>query len=120
MDGVSLLTNVNPASIQAFHGDIESLSLLTEPVGHWNGTILKYDRSGRLRVPAHLENKLRNNRVTVTLFCHLVVTSKHYIQTLMNSTFFSFLPKLRPGVPFSTTKQEMPFGPLPPVLHITT
>lgn len=36
------------------------------------------------------------------------------------STFFSFLPKLRPGAPFSTTRQEMPFGPLAPVRHITT
>uniref|UniRef100_A0A3Q3X0G8 Thymocyte nuclear protein 1 n=1 Tax=Mola mola TaxID=94237 RepID=A0A3Q3X0G8_MOLML len=26
------------------------------------------------------------------------------------STFFSFLPKLRPGAPFSTTRQEMPFA----------
>ena len=27
------------------------------------------------------------------------------------ATFFSLLPKLNPGVPFSTMKQEMPFGP---------
>jgi len=26
-------------------------------------------------------------------------------------SFFSFLPKERPGVPFSTTMQEMPCGP---------
>jgi len=26
-------------------------------------------------------------------------------------TFFSFPPKLSPGVPFSTTKHEMPLGP---------
>lgn len=35
------------------------------------------------------------------------------------STFFSFLPKLSPGAPFSTTRQEMPLGPFPPVRHIT-
>lgn len=35
-------------------------------------------------------------------------------------TFFSFLPKLRPGVPFSTTMHEMPLGPGPPVRHMTT
>ncbi len=51
---VSLLTDVDPASIKASHGDAESLPLLTEPVGHWNGTILKYHRSGRLGVPTHL------------------------------------------------------------------
>ena len=26
-------------------------------------------------------------------------------------TFFSFLPKLKPGVPFSTTRVEIPLGP---------
>lgn len=35
-------------------------------------------------------------------------------------TFFSFLPKLSPGVPFSSTRQEMPLGPGPPVRHMTT
>lgn len=35
-------------------------------------------------------------------------------------TFFSFLPKLSPGIPFSSTRQEMPLGPGPPVRHMTT
>lgn len=52
-----LLTNVNPASVQAFHGDVEPLSLLTQPVGHWHGTVLKYNRSSWLRVPTHLEDE---------------------------------------------------------------
>lgn len=51
------LTDVNPASVQAFHGDIEPLSLLAEPVGHRHGTVLKYYRPGRLRIPTHLEDK---------------------------------------------------------------
>lgn len=121
--GVSPLTNVNPASIQAFHSDGESLPFLTKSVGHWNSTILKYHRSGWLRVPTHLENT--ENQLSDGLF----LPPTGYLQTLrseqtnltpMISTFFSFLPKLRPGVPFSTTRQEIPFGPLLPVLHITT
>ena len=32
----------------------------------------------------------------------------------------SFLPKERPGVPFSTTRQEMPFGPSSPVRTMQT
>jgi hypothetical protein len=35
-------------------------------------------------------------------------------------SFFSRLPKDRPGVPFSTTTELMPAGPSPPVRHITT
>lgn len=48
------LTDVNPASIQAFHGDIEALSFLAEPVAHWNSAVLKDHCPGGLRVPAHL------------------------------------------------------------------
>lgn len=54
---MTLLTNVDPASVQAFHSDTESLSFLAEPVAHWNGTILKDDRSGWLGVPTHLEKE---------------------------------------------------------------
>ena len=39
---------------------------------------------------------------------------------LFQPSFCSFLPKDRPGVPFSTTRQEMPLGPGPPVRSITT
>lgn len=56
--GVFLLTNINSASIQAFHCEVEALSFLTEPVRHWNRTVLKYHGPGRLRVPAHLEDRL--------------------------------------------------------------
>ena len=35
-------------------------------------------------------------------------------------SFFSCAPKERPGVPFSTTMQEMPRGPASPVRAITT
>ena len=37
-------------------------------------------------------------------------------------SFFSWAPKLRPGVPFSTTMQEMPAGPSSPVrtMHTST
>ena len=31
--------------------------------------------------------------------------------TCSHITFFSFLPKLNPGVPFSTTSVEIPLGP---------
>lgn len=58
---MSLLTDVNPASIQAFHGDVETLTLLTKPVGHWDGTVLKYHRSSRLRIPTHLEDRRRHS-----------------------------------------------------------
>ena len=34
-------------------------------------------------------------------------------------SFFSCAPKESPGVPFSTTKQEMPRGPASPVRAIT-
>lgn len=33
--------------------------------------------------------------------------------------FFSCAPKLKPGVPFSTSSREMPLGPGPPVRHMT-
>lgn len=49
------LTDVNPASVQAFHGDAKALSLLAEPVARWNSTVLKDHRPGGLRVPTHLE-----------------------------------------------------------------
>lgn len=58
---VFLLTDINPASVQASHGDAEALSLLAEPVTHWHLAVLKYHRPGRLRVPAHLEDTLQNN-----------------------------------------------------------
>lgn len=48
-------------------------------------------------------------------FGQLVSCSMHK----KSSTFLSFLPKLRPLVPFSTATHEIPLGPLPPVRHIT-
>ncbi len=39
---------------------------------------------------------------------------------LFQPSFFSCLPKLRPGVPFSMTSVEMPFGPSPPVRTMQT
>ena len=39
---------------------------------------------------------------------------------LFQPSFFSGAPKERPGVPFSTTMQEMPRGPASPVRAITT
>lgn len=33
------------------------------------------------------------------------------LQTYSYITFLSFLPKLKPGVPFSTTSVEIPLGP---------
>lgn len=122
---MTLLTNVDPASVQAFHSDAESLSFLVEPVAHWNGTILKDDRSGWLGVPTHLEEEQMGARQSDGEFFlpssgRLRALQTNQRQIHMNCTFFSFLPKLRPGVPFSTTRHEMPFGPFPPVLHITT
>ncbi len=38
---------------------------------------------------------------------------------LFQPSLRSFLPKLSPGVPFSTSTQDTPFGPSPPVRHIT-
>lgn len=74
---ISLLTNVNPASVQAFHGDVEPLTLLTKPVGHWDGTVLKYHRSSRLRVPTHLEDRRRHSGEAMGCYCHLVVSNQH-------------------------------------------
>lgn len=51
------LTDVNPASIQAFHSDAEALSFLAEQVAHWNRAVLKDHRPGGLRVPTHLEKQ---------------------------------------------------------------
>ena len=39
---------------------------------------------------------------------------------LFQPIFFSRLPKERPGAPFSTTMQEMPSGPSPPVRTMQT
>ncbi len=39
---------------------------------------------------------------------------------LFQPSLRSCLPKLRPGVPFSTTMQEIPDGPLPPVRTMAT
>jgi hypothetical protein len=50
------LTDIDPASIETSHGDIETLSFQAEQIGHWNGTILKYHGSGWLRIPPHLQN----------------------------------------------------------------
>ncbi len=35
-------------------------------------------------------------------------------------SFFSLAPNDRPGVPFSTTRQEIPLGPVPPVRTMQT
>jgi hypothetical protein len=35
-------------------------------------------------------------------------------------SFFSWAPKVSPGVPFSTAMHEMPFGPSPPVRTMQT
>ncbi len=44
---------------------------------------------------------------------HPAILEDHHRGRLRCSSraFFSFLPKERPGVPFSTTRHEMPFGP---------
>lgn len=51
------LTDVNPASVQAFHGDAKALPFLAEPVADRNGAVLKDHRPGGLRVPTHLQEK---------------------------------------------------------------
>lgn len=61
------LTDVNPASVQAFHGDAKALTLLAEPVARWNDAVLKDHRPGGLRVPSHLEEEHRENTPSETL-----------------------------------------------------
>ena len=39
---------------------------------------------------------------------------------LFQPSFLSCLPKDMPGVSRGTTRLEMPFGPAPPVRHMTT
>lgn len=61
------LADVNPASVQAFHGDAKALTFLAEPVARWNGAVLKDHRPGGLRVPSHLEEEHRENTPSETL-----------------------------------------------------
>ena len=49
-----VLTNIDPPSIQAFHGDKEALPLVPNSVGHRDSTVFKDDGSGWLRVPPNL------------------------------------------------------------------
>lgn len=76
------LTDVNPASVQAFHGDAEALSFLAEPVAHRNSTVLKDHRPGGLRVPTHLQEDHRCE--AVALYRHLVVAIEHCRQVNVN------------------------------------
>lgn len=89
------LTDVNPASVQAFHGDVEPLSLLTEPVGHRHGTVLKYHRSRRLRIPSHLEDGRTRSRQTLKRCCHLVVGNETTLEGKTYHLFF-FFAKVEP------------------------
>lgn len=91
------LTDVNPASVQAFHGDTEPLTFLTEPVGHWHGTVLKYHRSRGLRIPTHLEDGRTRSRQTVNRYCHLAVeTSLEQKRKKKMFDLFFFFAKVEP------------------------
>lgn len=98
------LTDVNPAAVQAFHGDIKPLSLLTQPVGHRHGTVLKYHRSRRLRIPTHLKDGRTSSRQTVNLHCHLVVGH----ETRYYSPFFLFCQSWDPAFPSPPPDKRCP------------
>lgn len=51
---LSGLTNIDPSTIQSFHGDEKTLPLGPNPVGHGDSTVFKDHCSGWLRVPPHL------------------------------------------------------------------
>ncbi len=48
------LTNINPATIDATHSNVEALSFLTNQVSYWHSTVLHDHLPGWLTVPAHL------------------------------------------------------------------
>ena len=68
----------------------------------------------------HLGRNPKNYNVIVNMICFLSPLQrllqwrngeKTVKQSQQHSTFLSFLPKLNPGVPLSTTTVEIPFGP---------
>ena len=51
-------TDVDPASVQPLHGDVEALALLADPVGHGHSAVFQDYLPRRLRVPAKLQQAL--------------------------------------------------------------
>lgn len=100
------LTDVNPASVQAFHSDIEALSFLTQPVGHWHGAVLKNHRSCRLRIPTHLKDGRTRGRQTVNRYCHLVVETS--LEKKNVSPFFLFCQSSALGFPSPPPRKRCP------------
>lgn len=49
-----ILTNVDPPSIQSFHGNEEALPLAPNSIGHGDSTVFEDHSSGWLGVPPHL------------------------------------------------------------------
>ncbi len=69
-------TNINSASIKAFHGNVEALPLCSKPIGHRDSAVLKYHGSGWLRVPTYLKDVgtpiINHNSDDITQCCHLL------------------------------------------------
>ena len=93
---------------------ITYLSFSSNPVGNGNFTILKYNCSCWLGIPSNLIKikafvqwlcELQTILFLIYKILLIVILQTSYI------TFLSFLPKLKPGVPFSTTSVEIPLGP---------
>lgn len=92
------------------------LSFSSNPVRNRNFTILKYNCSCGLGIPSNL-NKIKafmqwlcEPQTIIILFLIYRMLLTVILQTSY-ITFLSFLPKLKPGVPFSTTSVEIPLGP---------
>lgn len=66
-----------------------------------------------------IQEEIPNALHRLACLCPALPSSTQQVKS-KSLTFLSFLPKLSPGVPFSSTRQEMPLGPGPPVRHMTT
>lgn len=75
------LTDIDPASVQASHGNIESLSLHAQPIGHWNGTIFKYYSSGWLGIPPHLQHATHMTFIHSRFWVKAVASRCHPVDT---------------------------------------
>lgn len=80
---------------------------------------LGLEKTCQAGTPVDTQEEISNALHRLACLCPALPSSAQEVKT-KPLTFFSFLPKLSPGVPFSSTRQEMPLGPGPPVRHMTT
>ena len=83
----------------------EQAAMLSRPPSSPAMAILKPSPSAPIRFAAGTR---QFSNITIAVGCDF------------QPSFFSCAPNDSPGVPFSTTMQEMPFGPAPPVRTMQT